>query len=239
MGSQHPAEARNAEVIARDVADQRKRCDHGAMRGRKTGGVLAVIGAALLLGACGSPSGKYVKNSELGVFLKLPTSWTVYDVAKEGPGLLPLGSQVAKLDWIVGFDGDPAPARAHLDQPVPAEPVGQLQILPSVATEIEHTVASLTQAMSSATDSAGKSVAFEIVQSTEVNFSSGHWGVRVRVRVPLSDGSVRQAEKAALFDRSGSWVYLLEVACSPECFDRNEATINEIFQSLTMKAITR
>jgi hypothetical protein len=198
-----------------------------------------VAAAMLLLGACGSPSGKYVTNSQLGVFLKVPSSWTVYDVAKEGPGLLPLGSQVAKLDWIVGFDGDPSPARAHLDQLVPSEPVGQLQILPSVATQIEHSVASLTTAMSTATDSAGKTIEFEVVRSTEVNFSSGHWGVRVRVRVPLSDGSIRQAEKAALFDRSGSWVYLLEVACSPECFDRNEATINDIFQSLTMKAITR
>jgi len=209
------------------------------MKWRKSVGVSTLpVVLALLVSACGSPGAKYVTNRDLGVYLKVPGSWTVYDVAKDGPGLLSLGSQVAKLDWIVGFDGDPAPARTHLDQLVSVEPVGQLQIIPAIATKIDHTVASLSSAMSTATDSAGNTVEFEVIDSKEVNFSSGHWGVQLKLRIPLSDGSARTAEKTALFDRNGSWLYILEVGCSEECFANNEATIDQIFQSLTMKAIT-
>jgi hypothetical protein len=202
-------------------------------------GVAALpVVVALLVSACGSAGAKYVTNRDLGVYLKVPESWTVYDVAKDGPGLLSLGSQVAKLDWVVGFDGDPAPARAHLDQLGSLEPVGQLQIIPAIATKIDHTVASLTSAMSTASDGDGNTVEFEIIDSREVNFSSGHWGVQLQLRIPLSDGSARVAQKTALFDRNGSWLYILEVGCSSDCFANNEATIDEIFESLTMKAIT-
>jgi hypothetical protein len=41
----------------------------------------------------------------------------------------------------------------------------------------------------------------------------------------------------ALFDSSGSYLYVLEVACDPDCFVANKAAIDDIFQSLTMKAI--
>ena len=221
-----------------DVAVGAKGCDHGAMKGRKCGGALAgILVAALVLGACGSPDAKYVKNPDLGVFLKVPQSWTVFEVQTNGPGLVNMGSSVAKLSWMVGFDGAVQPARAHLDEAVPAEPVGSLQILPAIGSSIEHSVAGLIKALSTGSDSAGAAVPFQVIESGELSFPSGHWGVRIIMKADVGDGTTRQAQRMALFDSTGSYLYVLEIACDPECFDANKASIDEIFQSLTMKAI--
>jgi hypothetical protein len=207
------------------------------MMGRRSRAAAAAVFAALVLGACGSPSAKYVKNSDLGVFLKVPDTWTVFEVQTNGPGLVNMGSQVAKLAWMVGFDGAAQPARAHLDEAVPAEPVGSLQILPAIGSSIEHSVSGLIKALSTGSDSAGQSVPFDVIESGELSFPSGHWGVRIIMKAEVGDGTTRQAERMALFDSSGSYLYVLEVACDPGCFDANRAAINDIFQSLTMMAI--
>ena len=207
------------------------------MQGRKSrAAAAAAFAAALALGACGSPSAKYITNRDMGVYLKVPSRFTVFDLELAGPVLAALGTQVVTLTWSVGFDGSSQPARSHFDEASPDSPVGTLKIIPIADKKIDHSIAGLMSLLSTVQKADGTTAQFEVSDVGELSFPSGHWGVRMRVELPVSTGGIVPAERLALFDSGGTLIYLLDVRCSEQCFEREASTIADIFQSLTMKA---
>ncbi|MDQ4143597.1 MAG: hypothetical protein M3198_07615, partial [Actinomycetota bacterium] len=89
----------------------------GLRGGRVAAGLLA---AGLLLASCsGRPQFTYVKSSEGNAFLRLPSSWTLFEQselgASAGPASSPTGDTVL---WQVAFDAGPKPSIEHvLDDP--------------------------------------------------------------------------------------------------------------------------
>jgi hypothetical protein len=208
------------------------------MKGRKCrAAAAAAFAAAVVLAACGSPSAKYISNRDMGVFIKVPNRFTVFNLELAGPVLAALGTQVVTLSWSVGFDGSPEPARSHFDEASPESPVGTLKIIPIADKKIDHSISGLISVLSAVQKTDGTSTQLDFSDLGELSFPSGHWGVRLRVDLPVSTGGTVPAERLALFDSGGTLIYLLEVRCSEQCFEREASTIDDIFQSLTMKAV--
>lgn len=78
----------------------------------------AVLAVAILATSCSGPSYEYVRNTSLRTAFKVPAEWTLYDKATllgTPPG--PASSTPDPIRWLVGMDGDPAPAVAHILNP--------------------------------------------------------------------------------------------------------------------------
>src|SRR3954454_4949734 len=105
-------------------------------RGLRSAGAIA-LALAFVASACGSSDGKYVKNADLGIYLKVPHQWTTYTVEDGGPGLFDAGSLGTKvLKWAVAFDASQHPSRSNLDLAAPSNPVGTIEVFPSAALKV-------------------------------------------------------------------------------------------------------
>ncbi len=88
---------------------------------RRGGAIIAAAGllaVAVLASSCGAPRYQYVRNTSLRTAFKVPTEWTLFDKATllgEPPG--PQASTPDPIRWLVGIDGDPAPAVMHILNP--------------------------------------------------------------------------------------------------------------------------
>src|SRR4029078_7864060 len=102
-------------------------------RGLLTVAVLFVV--ALVASACGSTDAKYVKNSDLGIYLKVPQSWTVCALEKGAPAILRtyVDNKPTVLKWWVGFDSSPTATRTDLERIALTAPNGSIQGIPSPA----------------------------------------------------------------------------------------------------------
>ena len=78
----------------------------------------ASVVLSLLASSCSGPQYQYVRNTSLRTAFKVPTAWTLFDKATllgEPPG--PQASTPDPIRWLVGIDGDPAPAVQHILNP--------------------------------------------------------------------------------------------------------------------------
>jgi hypothetical protein len=80
--------------------------------------LVALILVAVAAVACGDPQYEYVRNTSLRTAFKVPTEWALFDeetLLGQDPG--PQPSTPDPIRWLVGMDGDPQPAVAHVLDP--------------------------------------------------------------------------------------------------------------------------
>jgi hypothetical protein len=80
--------------------------------------IRSLVAVMLVLSACGAPRYAYVRNSGLRTAFRVPSEWTTYDKATllgQGPG--PEPDTPDPIEWLVGFDADPAPSVEHVLNP--------------------------------------------------------------------------------------------------------------------------
>jgi len=80
--------------------------------------LVALTLLAVVAVACGDPKYEYVRNTSLRTAFKVPTEWTLFDkqtLLGQDPG--PQPSTPDPIRWLVGLDGDPEPAVAHVLDP--------------------------------------------------------------------------------------------------------------------------
>lgn len=215
-----------------------------AKRGLRGAG--AAVAVALLLASCGSSDAQYVKNGKAGIFVEVPKAWGVFTLRAGHPMELGAkrvtnGSEAVgegQTPWLVGFDGAKEPTRANFEATEePSDPIGSVQVLPVRAeANLPRTLGGLRSIF---TDDGSDPLAapasgFEIKDYAELEFPSGHWGIRMTFQ--RTDGSAtHMVEAIAAFDRTVERVYIVEIQCTDTCFDKHHDEIEQILDSVTLE----
>ncbi len=202
----------------------------------------AVVGAAvglLLAAGCASSEYRYIGGTQAseGAFFKLPRSWQTFEIEREAVTGRPLPISTGGPEpWIVAFDADPQPSLDHLDDAVPAHPVGSAQVL--VLGPNERETVSLRALRSLATPEGVDPITavrqgdptFEVVRWEDVT-GRGFQGERVVFNRRVADGTWVTTDHTALLDRAGNTLFVFQLSCESSCFQANRSRINQIVES--------
>ncbi len=197
--------------------------------------VLALLVGLVAAAGCGGPDNVYVANTDAGVFVRLPTDWTVFGIVDKDPTGDPRTDPDAGT-WRVVIDGAVEPDRAHIEARSPTEPVGFVEIVPTGLIEGGEQISShsslrslLLGGSSDPLDAPG----VDVVEYEEIDLGH-HWGNRVVAEVRRDGGTVVMSQVAFLDDASNR-LQVMRVLCSADCYEQHEDTIVEIFDSWTLE----
>ena len=222
------------------------------------GPVLAMAVGSTSLAACGAPEYQYVRNTEARTAFKVPHDWTLFDeAAMQGD---PQGTQASTPDpveWLVGLDGDPSPAREHVlslaggyDTAFPQGIAGVYRLTTQVrdAVNLEQ-LRNLVIPIDQIRDEVGAEAISMIAYDDRLDVD-GFRGLHLEAQVSISaletvqgpDGGAEGASvlvsddylhinQTAYVDPSSDKVYILAVLCSADCYARNRGDIQTVVDS--------
>lgn len=218
------------------------------IRGDRRLGLLTavVVGAAVLLAACGQTSYTYVKNSGDKTYLKLPRSWEVLDAK---PQVAP--SDTLPAPWQQVFDAAEPASLEHTTVYDTDQVTGRLTVFyvgageaDSLSTEgLRTAISPLKADPISLTDEAnaakGRLLDFKIEAR-----KGGLRGSRVVYELVDSTGSQFVLDQTSLIDPkpytnpkgNGSMfkIYALSLHCKTACYEKSKAEINDVVTSWTV-----
>lgn len=197
--------------------------------------LLAALVAPLLGAGCGGPDNVYVANADAGVFVRLPTDWTVFTVADQDPTGDPRTDPEAGT-WRVLIDGAARPDRAHIELRAPAEPVGFVEIVPTGLIEGGEQISShsaLRSLLLGGSSDPLEADGVEVVEYEEIDLGH-HWGNRVVAEVQR-DGITVVMSQVAFLDDASNRLQVMRVLCSAACYDEHRDVIGEVFDSWTLE----
>jgi hypothetical protein len=221
-------------------------------------GLVVAVGSAVLA-ACGQPEYEYVRNTEARTAFKVPHEWTIFDeAAMQGDPSGPQASTPDPVEWLVGLDGDPSPAREHILSPAagfatthPQGIAGVYRLSSSVRDQVNIGVLrNLIIPFDQIIDQVG-SEALEMKAYDDRLELDGYRGLHLEAQVAVtaleavgigSGGSGAGAgallsdeyvhiNQTAYMDPSSDKVYILAVLCSAECYERNRGDIETVVES--------
>jgi hypothetical protein len=198
------------------------------------------VTATLLLVSCASTGSRYVKNSDDGVYFKIPRSWELYDedtLIEAEDNLTPADEEILReIGWLVGFDAAPKPSLDHLGVRPSKHPTGTAQV--SVLDPDEREIASLQYLRNVvvpvddiiATDDS----IIQVLDIEEIN-DDAHRGVHFVFTVRFPDEEPVTIDQTALLDDDTRQLFLLVIGCEAQCYKDNEGTIGNVVESWTVR----
>ena len=194
------------------------------------------VAAAALLAACGLERSGYqfVRSPSTGTYLKVPSDWKVFDqeaVEADQPQEERPGADVRFLSVL---DGDASPSLRHdLANDAPLGIVRVRDLPPE-----ERDVTSFATAREDFFPQLNALVSNKLarVRSSEEVVRAGAHGQRIVFTVPDDEsGEMLTVDQTTLVDRRAGRIYLLVVACTTACYERNQGDIDAVATSLTIK----
>jgi hypothetical protein len=224
----------------------------------------AVALCLVLTGACAKSEFRYVSNSSINTYLKVPSDWKVYNhddlVGAEISAARQANQPSSLIDvlinrsfqWRMAFDGDPRPSVEHTlalaEQPVVEVSVRTLdpeehdQV--SLAS-LRNVIVNYDQMKSEAAQAtAGKSVGvagestttFRPIDEEELNLADGVHGVRLRyVLRPDPSSPFYAFDQTTLVDSKAARLYVLLIRSGEAQFLQNNQLFTKIAKSFTVK----
>lgn len=223
---------------------------------RRHAALVLALAVSASLASCGEPEYEYVRNTEARTAFKIPNAWTLFDeAAMQGD---PGGTQASTPDpveWLVGLDGDPSPAREHVlsladgyDTTYPQGIAGVYRLSSQVRDEVNL---SLLRNLIIPIDQIRDQVGTEAIsvkayddRLDEDGFRGLHFEAQVSVaaletvlgvegggEVTLLGDDYLHINQTAYLDPSTDKVYILAVLCSADCYARNSADIQTVIDS--------
>jgi hypothetical protein len=199
---------------------------------RRTAAV--VLLGALVLGACSPPERTYVEDAPTGTSFALPEGWQLADLQPDPTGTNPFEVD----DGLMLFRAFAPPEGQPTDFPSASHPTGLVRVKSLTASEQE--TASLRTLRNALYDIDGlrqeDPSAVEIVDEYTLAVEGGYHGERIiaSLRMPLADGSppvTITLDQTALLDPFAQTQYIFAIACAAECYQANQATIDEIVRT--------
>jgi hypothetical protein len=218
--------------------------------------LLGLVTVAVLSG-CGSPEYEYVRNTQARTAFKVPHEWTVFDEATMQGDLQ--GSQAGPdpVEWLVGLDADPAPAREHVLTPdagfraaYPNGIAGVYRISSSVRDRLNLSeLRNLILPIDTIRDEVGADAVVLLAYDDRLEvdgFRGLHFEAQVSVPAveqvmgsgsepieggPLVNDDYLHINQTAYMDPGSDKVYILAVLCSADCYERNRGEIETVVQS--------
>lgn len=196
--------------------------------------------AATILPACSGSDFHYVKNSDEGVYFKVPSNWTIYDedayfkatLVKPSPAEL---EQLRHRDWATAFDSSPEPTPKHLEQLDSKHPHGFARI--SQIGIDEHDTFSLRAARNlvAPVDELIDAGVAQILDAEEFSLDGGFRGSHLVANLGLEKGGYTTLDQTVIVDADTTKLYVLAIGCSDNCYERNKDTIESLVDSWTVK----
>jgi hypothetical protein len=201
---------------------------------------LSVAIGAVILSACSGSDYHYVKNSDEGLYFKVPNDWTIYDeeqyfkatLSEPSPAEL---EAVQNRDWAAAFDSDPDPTPRNLDKLDSKHPHGFARI-----SEIgidQHDTFSLKAARNlvAPVDDLIDAGAAQVLDANEFTLEGGFRGSHLVVNLGLEKGGYTTLDQTVIVDADTTKVYVLAIGCSDNCYDENKDEIENLVDSWTVK----
>jgi hypothetical protein len=226
--------------------------------------VAALVLVAVALGACGDSEFRYVSNSSINTYLKVPSDWKVYthddlisaevDAARERnqPSSLIDVLVNREFQWRMAFDGDPNPSIEHTLN-LAEEPVVEVSV--RALDQDEHDQVSLAALRNvivnydelkqqAASDLTGRGVGiageststFRPIDEEELHLEGGIRGIRLRfVLRPNPSSPFYAFDQTTLVDAKAERLYVLLIRSGEAQFLRHNELFDEIARSFTVK----
>ena len=204
----------------------------------RTAALLLVV-ASIVMGACGDRGVQYIKNSERGLFVKVPSDWQRFDLKVEDRA-----DSVIPRAWQVFVDADPEPTVDHLFSAHATKPSALVEIVPLVTSSPRDDI-SLTYLRALTIDPEGESDPLALIESgsdtlelvayDEMSTGDGYWGNHIVINVKQDDGSFATVGQTAMVDPDLNHLYRIAISCASDCYDTNRQEINRIFDSWTIE----
>jgi hypothetical protein len=218
----------------------------------------------VLAGACSKSEFRYVTNSSINTYLKVPREWKQYghdDLVDAEISAARQANQPSSLidvlinrqfQWRMAFDGDPAPSVEHT-LALAEEPVVEVSVRTLDAEEHDQvSLASLRNVIvnydemkaQAAQDLTAKSVgiagestnSFRPIDEEELHYADGVHGVRLRyVLRPNTSSPFYAFDQTTLVDSKAERLYVLLIRSSEAEFLRNNQLFTQIAKSFTVK----
>lgn len=218
----------------------------------------------MLATACGSSEFRFVSNSDINTYLKVPRDWKVFDhddlVGAEIDAARQANQPSSLIDvlvnrrfqWRMAFDGDPQPSVAHT-LALAEEPVVEVSV--RALDRDEHDQVSLAALRNvivnydemkaeAQADLTGRGVGitgastttFRAIDEEELHYDGGVRGVRLRYVLRPSPSSPFYAfDQTTLVDSRAERLYVLLIRSGEAQFLRNSQLFTEIARSFTVK----
>jgi hypothetical protein len=206
---------------------------------RRTLGALVMVGLAV--SSCGGAQNKYLAQREERVYLRVPGSWVEVEMTDANPDFLTEQSTDATLVWRAGATADQA-----------ASTVDELTLeQPFALVKVYEINGVLNQRMSvSLARVAGAGIGFdpvlpaddeqalaEVLDYAPADPDKTLQGSRAifRTRSDATADWSAVVDMTTYFDPTTFRLYVLRVACSPQCYEANVDTITKIANSWSVE----
>ncbi len=222
------------------------------------------MATVLVAGACSKSEFRYVSNSGINTYLKVPNAWKVYNhddlVGAEINAARNANQPSSLIDvlinrqyqWRMAFDGDPRPSVEHTLS-LAQEPVVEVSVRALDRDEhdqvslasLRNVIVNYDEMKAQAQDElAGRSVGiagestttFRPIDEEELNLPDGVRGVRLRyVLRPNATSPFYAFDQTTLVDAKAQRLYVLLIRSGEAQFLRNSQLFTEIARSFTVK----
>jgi hypothetical protein len=224
----------------------------------------AVVLALVLATSCGESKFRYVSNSDINTYLKVPNDWKVYkqdDLVQAEINAARQANQPSSLidvlinrqfQWRMAFDGDPEPSVEHTLS-LAEEPVVEVSV--RALDQDEHDQVSLAalrnvivnydemkaEAQSGLAGSgvgvSGESTkTFRPIDEQELHYEDGVRGIRLRyVLRPNATSPFYAFDQTTLVDSKSQRLYVLLIRSGEAQFLQHNQLFTEIAKSFTVK----
>ena len=220
--------------------------------------------ALALLGGCSKSEFRYVSNSSINTYLKVPREWKNFDQqeligaelaaareAKQPSSLIDVLVN-RQFQWRVAFDGDPVPSIDHTLN-LSVKPVVEVSVrsldpkehdqvslasLRNVVINYDEQKQQAEDQLKNSSVGVGAETAsrFRAIDEQELNLPNGVHGVRLRYVLRPSPSSPFFAfDQTALVDGKAQRLYVLLIRSGEAQFLQNNKLFTEIAKSFTVK----
>ena len=203
---------------------------------------LLIVGlTGLVLVSCGEPQNRYLSETKEKVYLRVPSDWVEVPMTEADGDYLTQQSSDARLVWRAGVTSDKN-----------AEAIDELTLdEPFALVKVYEVDGVLNQNMSvSLARVAGAGVGFdpvlpgdeakglaEVLSYTPTDSGNALQGSRAvfRTRADATADWDAVVDMTTYFDPTTYRLYVLRIACSPDCYAANEDTITKIANSWSVE----
>jgi hypothetical protein len=202
-----------------------------------------VGGCALLLGVtltgCATQF-TYVANTSQHAYFKVPSDWHKIGSAALAAQLNANGT----VDWLIGYEPGGKPTANDFNSVRTSRPFVFADVGPLNSTVVnELSYNTLRDIILPVTDTARSNAAaqgstlsgFQQIRDQMISSGQGVHGVRETYQYTFS-GVSDTFDQIALTNANQTILYLLYVHCTSSCFRHNQAAINEIMSSFTVRS---
>ncbi|MGD9703080.1 MAG: hypothetical protein AB7Q42_15530 [Acidimicrobiia bacterium] len=203
--------------------------------------LVALLVAVTALAACGAPKNKYLAQRDERVYLRVPGDWVEIEMTDADRDFLTEQSQDARLVWRAGATAD---ENAHqVDELTLDEPFALVKVYEIDGVLNQNMSVSLARVAGAAVGfdpvlpSDDDKVLAEVLSYEPADPDKTLQGSRAvfRTRNDATEDWTAVVDMTTYFDPTTFRLYVLRVACSPECYEANEETITKIANSWSVE----